>query len=146
MITINPARKQELDLLAGLYADCFNEEAGFEEWSFERAKRRLSNAFHTPQSVFLVLKSEDEPAGIAWGYADVYGDCTGFCLQEILIFTRFRNQNLGSLLLEKLFEELKEQKISFVYGQSLMDPWHIHFYEKAGFELRKDLGSWHKNL
>ncbi|MCJ8008725.1 GNAT family N-acetyltransferase [Lederbergia wuyishanensis] len=110
----------------------------FKEYHFENVKSFFEGLIQKDNQLFLIIKREDEALGYAWielkdypenvfkkGYKSVY-------VHQLNVLRP--NQGLGSLLMDKIYEIAKEQKIKLVE----LDYWADNhaaerFYHKQGF-------------
>ncbi|MBS4196607.1 GNAT family N-acetyltransferase [Lederbergia citri] len=116
----------------------------FKEYDFNKVRSFFEGIIQKDNQLFLLLKSEDEALGYAWveirkypenvfkkGYKSVY-------VHQLNVLRT--NQGLGSVLMDKIYEIAKEQKIKLVE----LDYWANNqaaerFYQKQGFTKYREI-------
>lgn len=122
-VIISNMEIQDLNLIAN------NLETDFDDfWNYNVFKEELTNG----NSKYLVAKIDNEIVGFA-GIIPVLDEAD---ISNIVVNKNYRNQKIGSLLLEALFDlaiSLKIQKINLEVRKSNVPA--IKLYEKYGFEV-----------
>jgi len=115
----------------------------FKEYDFNKVSSFFEGLIQKDNQLFLLLKNEDETVGYAWievkeypenvfkkGYKSVY-------VHQLNVLRP--NQGLGSVLMDKIYNIAKEQKIKLVE----VDYWANNqvaerFYQKQGFTTYRE--------
>lgn len=130
--------QQNLDLVVKNYIDYYNQH---EEscWTYEKAYKRIHQVMTMEDAMCLVQYKDDEPVGFLMGYYKEYDDLTAYCLEEIVIFSRYQNQGYGTQFIQKLEEIITAHGANHLELLSVNDEHHMHFYGKLGFYLGNNL-------
>ena len=124
---------EDVALVLPLYLDYYNNhEEGC--WTEETGGKRIRQVLRIDDSYSLIMRdSNGEVCGFAMGYFKQYDDIVGYTLEEIIIAHKHQNKGLGSMLLSKLEEKVKEAGASCLELQAVKDEMHERYYGKAGF-------------
>ncbi len=130
--------QNDLDHLAKMYKEYYNH-VDQAIWTYDRAFRRVEQILTMKDAHCIIQYNEIEITGLVLGYIKTYDDIDVYHLEEILIFHKYQNQGLGTLLMEKTIELAKEKGASRMQLDSVNDEMHDHFYAKFDFQDAKNL-------
>ncbi|MCR5722450.1 MAG: GNAT family N-acetyltransferase [Lachnospiraceae bacterium] len=122
--------KSDIDGLAKAMSQSYSEAPWNEQWSLERAVRRVQAILSNFQSVGLVAEDKGAIIGGLLGYVDPYAGEDFFYVSELFVTPEYKRHGVGRNLLKELEKELKARGISVVQLMSI-EPNEV-FYEKCG--------------
>lgn len=102
-------------------------------WTEETAGRRIRQVLTMEGAYCLILEEDGKALGFAMGFFKQYDDILGYTLEEILIAREHQNKGLGSLLLQRLEQLVREKGASCMELQAVNDSQHEAFYGKADY-------------
>ena len=114
--------------VAPVMMSAYREAPWNEEWSLDRAKKRIDAIMQNYDSLGLVAYEGDEVVGAVLGFADPYADEDFFYISELFVKAERKKQGIGKLLLAELEKVLKAKGISVMQLMSIED--NVGFYEK----------------
>lgn len=133
-MTISEMCLADIDCVLPMYIDYYNNHEG-SCWTEETAKKRIHQVLSIEDSYSLIMKDgEGKAVGFVMGYFKQYDDIVGYTLEEIVISSEKQNKGLGSALLEKLENKVKEKGALCVELQAVSDEVHERYYGKAGYK------------
>lgn len=133
---VRPVLEEELEAVADIYAEAFNEADYEEEWNHERACAFVRYLHSKQAELFFVATDENQQ--IIGGIAGVIKPwCDGDHLSETEVFVKPENQNTGiSKLLIFAITEKALKDYGIVAFDGIVDAtsdFPMKFYEKIGF-------------
>lgn len=132
MITIEPLGEQDLEDLAGLYRQFWNEPSDLS--GMERVFRKRSR---DPDYLFLGAWMEGRLVGSAMGILcdEMYGRCLPFMVVEDVVVDReYRRRGIGALLMAELEQTAVSRGCTAMLLITEQDrPGAIRFYASLGF-------------
>lgn len=114
--------------VAPIMMSAYKEAPWNEEWSLDRAKKRIDAIMQNYGSIGLVAYEGNEVVGAVLGFVDPYADEDFFYISELFVKAERKKQGIGRLLLAELEKVLKVKGISVMQLMSIED--NVKFYEK----------------
>ncbi|WP_057490954.1 GNAT family N-acetyltransferase [Streptococcus orisasini] len=129
-------RIRETDLLActAAFIDIFNDEPWYDEWTFEGAKQYISDFYKTPNFLGILAVENGEIIGFIYGVTRAWWSGKEFYIHEMGVKKAWRNQGIGTALLERLAQALEGRNVdNFALLTDRGMPAE-EFYKKNGFK------------
>jgi len=126
--------EKDFDGLANAMSMAYSEEPWNEQWSNERAVRRVKAIMSNFQSVGLAAIENDRIVGGLLGFVDPYAEEDFFYVSELFVIPEKKKNGIGRNLIQELESILREKNISVIQLMSI-EP-NETFYGKCG--LSKD--------
>lgn len=114
--------------VARTMASSYSEEPWHENWSLDKAERRVRAILHNYGSLGLMAQENQEVVGAVLGYIDPYAEEDFFYISEIFVLAGRKKNGIGTVLLSKLEEKLLLQEVRVIQLMSIQH--NIPFYEK----------------
>lgn len=116
--------------LAHAMSASYGEAPWNEQWTRERALRRVEAIMSNYQALGLAAVEDGKIMGGLLGFVDLYADEDFFYVSEIFVVPERKRAGIGRELLKTLETFLKEKGISVIQLMSI-EPNEV-FYEKCG--------------
>ena len=129
---ITQINQNDIPAVAQALAKSYSEEPWNENWSQEKAERRVKGILSNFESIGLKYESDGHILGGLLGFVDPYAEEDFFFVSEIFVIPENKKQGIGSALLFELEKLLKQRNISVIQLNSIN--YNQTFYEKNGFQ------------
>lgn len=123
---------EDYGLLADVMARSYAEAPWHENWTNEKALRRVRGILSNFEALGIAAIEDNCIVGGLLGYVDPYAEEDFFFVSELFVVPEKKKQGIGRKLLEQLKEELKKRGIHTIQLVSIED--NVAFYKKCGLE------------
>lgn len=128
--TFRVATREDVPGLAKAMMAAYSEAPWNENWTEERALRRVEAILSGWQAMGMAAVREGEIIGGALGFVDPYAEEDFFFVSELFVRPEWKRKGIGKALLQSLEEELRQRGVRVTQLISIED--NRTFYEKAG--------------
>ena len=135
-ISIRPIKKEEISVVASIYAEAFNKADIGEKWIQEKAEEFMNWWFDNQSDLFFVAIHKNQLIGGI--VAGIKPWCNGKNLtdSELFVHPDFQRQGVGKKLVKTLLKEAI-RKYKIVEFEGLADKGHefpLNWYRKLGIK------------
>lgn len=129
--------EEDINSVIPLYIEYYNKEDG--ERTEKTVYKRIHQVLTREDSLCLICEKENGIVGFAMGYFEQFDDGFIYVLVEIVIASEFQNKGIGTELMKKLENTVKEKGALNIQLEAVNDEFHEHFYGKLGYNTASNL-------
>ena len=139
MTAIKRLRRKDLTSCAKLYVRAFNGKPWNDKWTIATALQRLNDIQDTPGFYGLKLLQGDRIIAAMHGNVESWYHRFHFNLKEMYVDPKHQRSGIGTLLLTRMRNDLKERGVIGVYLFTSSKKGISTFYQKNGYKILKDM-------
>ena len=144
--TLRPITDEDRVFLKKVFDSAWQRALAGSNWPPDVQQQVLAHQFEAqdssyrkdyPDASYDVIEIDGTPAGRI--YVDRRKD--EICLMEMSLLPKYRNQKIGTALIEELLEEAAKTGKTVVLHVEHWNPEARRLYERLGFEMEEDIGT-----
>lgn len=128
------------------YIESFNSEPWNDHWNEKTAYQRLSMMLSSPSTYGICAFYQNQFYGAVIGEKEQYDDGLVYRIKEFWIDNQLRGAGIGTQIYHDLEARLLHQGIIRIELDTLSSHYTKGFYQKIGFEEKKEVISMYKNI
>lgn len=136
--------ESDIDNLAPIMLEVFNNEIWNNNWSFSRAKAYLLDFYNNKKFLGFTALDNKKIVGGIFGYEKVWWDNDEIFIEEFFISPRYQGKSIGSMLLMEVEKYAKARNIGAICLLTNKNSKAYDFYAKKDFTLDKEIVCMHK--
>jgi len=133
MLFLRACDKSDIPNAAQMLCRVYAEAPWKENWSLERAEKRVSSYLSGSHMKGYALIIETKVIGYLFGRIITLAECESFYVDEIFVHPHYQRKGCGTMAIAALQEELKKNCIAKIELHTISED--ASFYEKNGFTL-----------
>lgn len=127
-------KNADANQLAALFLNVFNSSPWNDDWIESNAFERINMQLQNPNSYGIFITDNNEYIAFVLGYISVLPNGFVYCIEDFCVKNEYQGKNIGSLLINKLKEELSLMDIKIIITTTIKSFKTVDFYKKNGFE------------